>query len=192
MARHEFEIPVHNLDAGGRPFEFPVRAAWLRGALEETDVAPGGTDGTLSVRGSTSGTDVVIDGHLHVTLTVPCARCTEPAPVEVDQPLQLLFVPKGRIRGSKGMNDEYEFAADEAEVLTYEDNLVILDDAVRDEVLLAIPMIPLCRDDCPGMSPGPQFSGKDRDQPADPEDPAADDVDPRLRPLLRFKPSTKE
>ena len=80
---HEFGVPIHDLDAGGREFRFPVRAAWLRGALEGTGVTPGDCDGEVAVRLSKSGNDVVVRGKLAAELLVPCARCLEPASVPV-------------------------------------------------------------------------------------------------------------
>jgi len=71
MAEHEFAIPVRDLDAAGKPFRFHVTAAWLRGALEGTDVGIPGGEGTLEVRLSKSGTDVVVRGTLRAGLTVP-------------------------------------------------------------------------------------------------------------------------
>ena len=55
----------------------------------------------------------------------------------------------------------------------------MLDDLVRDELLLGIPMIPLCSEACPGMSPAPESNAQATPQ----EKP----MDPRLAPLLAFR-----
>jgi len=60
MLQHEISIPVRDLDAAGKPFRFPVRSAWLRGALEGTDVRAAEDDGKLELRLSKSGADVVV------------------------------------------------------------------------------------------------------------------------------------
>jgi uncharacterized protein len=175
---HEFAIPVRDLDAAGKPFRFPVRAAWLRGALEGTDVAAPDRDGDLEVRLSRSGTDVVVRGRFQADLVVPCARCLEPAPVTIAEDVSVLVVPASAMREKAGKGDE-DAPLEHADVIPYDGETVVLDDLVRDELLLAIPMIPLCSEACPGISP----------KLAAEEPEPGPGVDPRLRPLLRLKKS---
>ncbi|MGD0673811.1 MAG: DUF177 domain-containing protein [Polyangiaceae bacterium] len=176
MSPHEFTIPVHNLDAAGREFRVPVRVAWLRGALEGTDVGPVGGDGTLDVRVSKSGADVVVRGSLVAELLVACSRCLEPARVVVNETLTALAVVRGAEPVSPGADDEDDASApQEADIIAYDGENVVLDGLIRDELLLGIPMIPLCSESCPGIShnPFPEADGGG--------------VDPRLRPLLKLK-----
>src|ERR1700723_1319016 len=98
----EFSIPVHDLDAGGRDYELPIRAPWLRGVLEDTDVGASAQDGVLRVRLSKSGTDVVLLGSLAAEMTVPCSRCLEPTPVTVREDFSLLAVPASPSRAAHG------------------------------------------------------------------------------------------
>jgi uncharacterized protein len=182
MGAHEFSVPARDLDAGGKQVRFPVRAAWIRGALEGTEVAQGGSDGVLDVRLSKSETDVVVRGRLTAELTVPCARCLEPALVVVNEPVSALAVPAGELRPSKpGETDEKEeedLPARDPEMIGYDGETLVLDDLVRDELLLAVTMIPLCSEGCPGIRPAISSIS---------EEPAQSAVDPRLRPLLRLK-----
>jgi uncharacterized protein len=174
---HEFAIPVRDLDAAGKPFRFPVTAAWVRSALEGTDVSTGGGDGKLDLRLSKSGTDVVVRGTLEAALTVPCARCLEPTSVAVKETISALVVPATVTRESAGAQDDDDVSADQADLIAYDGETVVLDELIRDELLLGIPMIPLGSEGCPGIRPEPA-----------PEVPAeAKGIDPRLRPLLRLK-----
>jgi uncharacterized protein len=176
---HEFAIPVHDLDAAGKAVRLPVRASWLLGALEGTNVGPGDADGAIDLRVSKSGNDVVIRGKLTAELKVPCARCLEPARVEVREELSALAVPGGAgpspERSTDETGDEEDGSADDADTIAYDGDTVVLDDLVRDELLLGIPMIPLCSESCPGISAGPAKEGDEAG------------IDPRLRPLLRLK-----
>ena len=174
---HEFAIPVSDLDAAGRSFAFPVRAVWIRSALEGANVDPAGADGKLEIRVSRSGTDVVVRGSLKADLSVPCGRCLEPTRVTVSEPLSALAVPHAAMRESLGDDDDGDLAPDQSDMIPYDGDTVVLDDLVRDELLLGIPMIPLCSEGCPGI---PRQSG---------EPPPQESVDPRLRPLLRLKKS---
>jgi len=182
-AVHEFTIALHDLDAAGRAYTFPVRAAWVRATLEDRDIAPGNGDGALSIRASKSGNDVVVHGRLKAELVTPCARCLEPAHVTIDEPVSALMVPASSLKTPK--EDEYEFTADEADVLPFDGETVVLDDLVRDELVLGVPMIPLCSEDCPGMSLPPEVSGGPLSGDAAKND--EDAIDPRLRPLLALK-----
>jgi uncharacterized protein len=159
---HEFSIPVRDLDAAGKQFQFALPAAWMRGALEDTDVRPAGPDGSLDGRVSKSGTDVVLHGKLAAELVVPCARCLEPARVSVKQDLSALAVLRSKMRqargkrGSKGKDEEDEESPPDADMIAYDGETLVLDDLVRDELLLAVPMIPLCSEACPGISRPPE------------------------------------
>jgi uncharacterized protein len=175
MSVHEYAIPVRDLDAAGKPFRFPVRAAWIRSVLEGTDVTAAGDDGRLELRLSKSGNDVVIRGSLQADLAVPCARCLEPAPVHVAEDLSALAVPGGGSHEQAG-EDEADLDTEQADMIGYDGETLVLDDLVRDELLLGIPMIPLCSEGCPGIHPVP---GEAKDE--------ASAIDPRLRPLLRLK-----
>jgi uncharacterized protein len=179
MQRAEFSISVHDLDAAGKPFRFVLPAAWIRGALEATDVAPAGRDGEFAGRLSKSGRDAVVRGRLRAELCVPCARCLEPVRVSIREEISALAVETGEVRGShaKGKDDEEddEPGADEADILPFDGDSIVLDDLLRDELLLGIPMIPLCSEACPGIRPSPA------------DDSLKDAVDPRLSPLIKFK-----
>ena len=82
-----------------------------------------------------------------------------------------------RARGGES-TEEYEFAANEAEVDSYDGETVVLDAFVREAILLEIPNFPLCSDACPGIRPGP--APRERLELPTP-------VDPRLAPLGAFK-----
>lgn len=184
---HEFAIPVSDLDAAGRSFSFPVRAAWIRRVLEEAKVNPAGPDGKLDLRLSKSGTDVVVRGSLRAALTVPCGRCLEPARVPVAEDLSVLVVPRATLREAERGAGESDSPPDQADMIPYDGDTVVLDDLVRDELLLAIPMIPLCSEGCPGISPPPVRALAGQAEP-----PAEEAINPRLRPLLRLKKSPSQ
>lgn len=189
----ELSIPVHDLDAAGKEVRFRLRAPWVRTLLAEgTDdvAAKHGSppievatpnDGELEVRVSKSGTDVVVHGTLKADLTLPCARCLEPAAVRIEQPVTVLMVPRSAMKAGGHGDEERELTEEEADVLPYDGDVVVLDDLVRDELLLAIPMIPLCSEDCAGIRPIPGA------QPAEAALETETAIDPRLRPLLRLK-----
>ena len=154
----------------------------MRGALEDSDATSAETDGSLDVRVSKSGNDVVVRGHLIADLTVPCARCLDPVALHLEHPVTALMVPASELK--LGKDDEADMAPEDLDVLTYSGDIVALDDLVRDELLLEIPMIPLCSEDCPGISPPPAECARRKHGPKA--------IDPRLAPLLRLKKMTEK
>jgi uncharacterized protein len=185
MSDHEFTIRTLDLDAGGKDFRFEVRAPWIRGVLEDHEAKATDRDGKLEVRASKSGTDVVVHGTLDASLNVPCARCLEPFDIDVHSDLSVLYVPGSKVKDAEAKGEvEYTLEDAEADTLPYDGETVVLDDLVRDELLLGVPMIPLCSDDCPGMSPAPETNAG---APSEKKG-----IDPRLAPLLAFRDKTSK
>jgi uncharacterized protein len=182
----EFPVSIADLDAGGREFKFAVRAAWVRGALEETDATAAGPDGKLDVRVSKSGHDVVVRGRLDIDLQTHCARCLKDVTIHLEHPLTALMVPASDVRSAgRASNDgELELTAEDLDVVPYSGETIALDDIVRDELVLEVPIVPLCSEDCAGISPPPQEGDATRSEEAA--------IDPRLLPLLRLKKITEK
>ena len=180
MSDHEFTIKTSEIDAGGKDYRFVLRSPWLRGVLEDNEATATGKDGVVAVRASKSGPDVVVHGSLDATVKVPCARCLEPVDIDVHSDLAVIYVPGSKVKDAEDSGKvEYTLEDAEADTLPYDGETVVLDDLVRDEVLLGVPMIPLCSDDCPGMSPAPETNAK---APSEKKE-----IDPRLAPLLALR-----
>jgi uncharacterized protein len=179
MHAHELHIPVTDLDAGGRSYRFVLRSGWIRGLLEGCEATAGEQDGVLEVRASKSGADVVVHGPLDAELRIPCARCTEPFALPIHAEVSVLYVPASKLKVSDG--SENQLTDEEADTLSYDGETVVLDDLVRDELVLGIPMIPLCSEACPGMS-APREANEKAEEKA---------IDPRLAPLMRFRAKPK-
>jgi uncharacterized protein len=177
--RAELTIAITDLDASGKAYAFDLRPEWIRSVLEEHEANTNGKPGTIEGRVSKSGADVILHGHLKADLEAPCARCLNPASFRINKQVSVLFVPASQLRPAKvGKGTEIEFSPEDADTLPYSGESLVLDDFVRDELILETPMIPLCSEDCPGMDAPP--APKDET----PEEPA---IDPRLLPLLKFK-----
>ena len=80
---------------------------------------------------------------------VPCARCVEP----VRQPLNRQFDLIVRPAEADALTGERSIAPDDTEIGYYEKSGLLLEDVVREQVLLALPDRVLCRPDCKGLCP---------------------------------------
>ena len=105
------------------------------------------------VREHHGGREVVNDirfvGKFVGRLEVPCARCLESVRQEVSRTYDLLYRP---LRGQKG-SDEVSISEAETEIGYYSGEGMELEDALRERILLAVPIKTLCRPDCKGLCP---------------------------------------
>jgi uncharacterized protein len=93
--------------------------------------------------------DIRIQGRLETRLESFCARCLEPLTQDVKREFDLLYRPQGADAG----RDEMSVTDAEAEISYYEGDGILLDDVVREQILLAVPLKLTCREDCKGLCP---------------------------------------
>ncbi|HEX6501268.1 MAG TPA: DUF177 domain-containing protein [Micromonosporaceae bacterium] len=105
---------------------------------------PQGTELALDLRLESVSEGVLVSGTATAQVEGECARCLRPVTSTVEVPLQELYAYE------HSTTDE---TAEEDEVGRLQDGLIDLEPALRDAVVLALPVNPLCRDDCPGLCP---------------------------------------
>jgi uncharacterized protein len=134
----------------------------------------------LTARVSKDAQKVRLAGRVQTTLETDCGRCLEPFTVPVDAKLDLMFLPDAG-DGAVQVAGEKEVREEDTGVSFYKDDTIDLGEVMRDEFFLALPMKPLCKDDCKGLCPlcGANWN---RDVCACKEE----WVDPRLAPLKKF------
>ena len=93
--------------------------------------------------------DIRLKGKLDTSLEADCARCVEPVVHQLKREFDLLYRPLGSDSG----RDELSVTDAEAEIGYYEGEGLLLEDAVREQVLLALPLKMICREDCKGLCP---------------------------------------
>jgi uncharacterized protein len=93
--------------------------------------------------------DIRLQANLATSLELPCARCLDPVVQDVARDFELLYRPQGTDAG----NEELSITAAEAEVGYYQGKGLQLEDVLREQVLLAVPIKVVCRDNCRGLCP---------------------------------------
>lgn len=91
--------------------------------------------------------DIRLSGSLKTRLQMACARCLDPVFRDVERKFDLLYRPLGSDAG----REELSVTAAEAEVSYYQGEGLLLEDALREQVLLAVPLKITCREDCKGL-----------------------------------------
>lgn len=93
--------------------------------------------------------DIRIRARFHGDFELLCARCVDPIAQAVEGDFDLIFRPAG-VDAEQG---ERSISEAETEIGYYELSGLLLEDVVREQVLLSLPDRSLCREDCKGLCP---------------------------------------
>jgi len=105
---------------------------------------PQGADLTLDLRMESVTEGVLVSGDVSGPVEGECGRCLRPITDSVTVSIQELYAYE------HSATDE---TTEEDEVGRLQGDLLDLEPALRDAVVLALPNHPLCREDCPGLCP---------------------------------------
>jgi len=93
--------------------------------------------------------DIRLKGSFQGRFEVPCARCVEPVEIPLGADFDLIFRPVG----VDGDAPERSITAPETEIGYYQGDSLALEDVLREQVLLSLPVRTLCNEDCKGLCP---------------------------------------
>ncbi len=93
--------------------------------------------------------DIRVAGDLSTHVELACARCLEPVARDVAKKFDLLYRPQGSDAG----REELSVTAVEAEVGYYQGEGLLLEDVLREQILLALPLRVICKEECKGLCP---------------------------------------
>jgi uncharacterized metal-binding protein YceD (DUF177 family) len=116
----------------------PAPAGWR----VELIGAPEGAQVELRLRLEAVMEGVLVSGEVDVPVVGSCARCLEPVEDTLELDLQELFAYSGSTT---------EATSEEDEVRRIEGDFLDLEPMVRDAVVLALPLAPVCTDACRGL-----------------------------------------
>ncbi len=103
-----------------------------------------GAELALDLRMESVTEGVLVSGEVSGPVEGECGRCLRPVADSVTVSIQELYAYE------HSATDE---TTEEDEVGRLQGDLINLEPAVRDAVVLALPSHPLCREDCPGLCP---------------------------------------
>jgi uncharacterized protein len=91
--------------------------------------------------------DIRLRGRFAGKFQVPCARCVEPVEIPLSADFDLIFRPAG----ADSEAPERSITAPETEIGYYLKDSLLLEDVLREQVLLSLPVRTLCKLDCKGL-----------------------------------------
>ena len=130
------------------------------------------------IRFTRAGETVWVDGTVGTTVTLTCGRCLRSFPHRLGGAFHEGFrtAATGATRRPRDGGDL---------ILTLEGSTLDVTEVVRQHLLMALPMVPLCRSACRGLCP---VCGADRNEIAC--GCAGEEIDPRLATLRGFRPAS--
>lgn len=164
-------VKIEEIQEQGLDLSQPIAPKVLESALAETDGFVFVSAGPLAAHFRKVSGQVHVKGEFEAKVSCPCRRCTKAVSLEVPVAFSLRMVreqpkpeeedeetapPTGRKRRQKKDDDDFgevasSFELDEIDAEPFDGKTIDLDPIVREQVLLALPVTVLCRDDCKGL-----------------------------------------
>ncbi|OQX63959.1 MAG: hypothetical protein DRH37_00985 [Deltaproteobacteria bacterium] len=142
-------IDLKTLEHGPRRFHLVFKPEWWRADEENSPVL--GLDGPLAcqIDAVAAGARYIFDGRMHTCLFVRCDRCLETYRRNVDSQFRLFLLP----RLPDPDRTDVELLEDDMDVHIIKGYKVDLNEMIREQIYLSLPMKSLCREDCCGLCP---------------------------------------
>jgi uncharacterized protein len=188
------DLPTHkHIEVGGPFVAEAVSGLAIREALERPADDPEAGSAVIDADIYADGATVFAAGTISGKVRVACGRCVGPVDVPFDEKLRVTFVPKAdleqddaKLEAAAETEDGVELAEGDLDLFPYDGEAIDLEPLLREQLILAVPYAPLCREDCQGLCPQ---CGADRNLAAcDCEKP----VDPRFEALKGLKLPSRE
>jgi len=96
-----------------------------------------------------TGQLVEVEGQLTAVVQLKCGRCLKPFTQSLDESFALTFAPRSETDVSD--EEEIELEADELGLILYDDETLELFAPLQEQLLMAVPIAPVCDDSCQGL-----------------------------------------
>lgn len=175
-------VKIEEIQEPGLELSQPIERKVLEQALAESEGFKFVSAGPLDASFRKVSGQIHLNGDFEAKVTGPCRRCTKDVPLDVPVSFSLRMIreapkveeedeedlkPVRKRRQKKDDDEQAEMAAsfelDEVDAEPFDGKTIDLDPIVREQVLLALPVTVLCREDCKGLCPtcGQDLNEKD-------------------------------
>ena len=166
------QLAVERLTSEPSPFAFEAGDAWWSARMPAQESLPRTLAVPFRVQGEayrgSNGDDLVLEGRIEGALELECGRCLARYRHALREPFRLLLEPAGsRVptepEAVEALARDGLCLADELELGWYRGTEIQLDAVCLEVISLALPVQPLCKEDCAGLC---SQCGADRNQAA--------------------------
>jgi len=144
------QVAIKAIGESGLERTIDLGPEWFSRCREEDpqlEFSGGAVNG--SVRLEKHGRDILVRGRVQGHLQLACSRCLEDFDAPVEGDFDLLLVPRpGQVSG-----EVEELSAADLDVDYYAREVLDLEAIIREQIILLVPLKPLCREDCQGICP---------------------------------------
>jgi uncharacterized protein len=93
--------------------------------------------------------NVRVTGTMTTTVEVDCSRCIDGFNVPIESSFDVQYMPTT----AAPVHPDTEVGEEELDTAFYQDGVIDLRQLIREQILLVLPMKPLCRESCAGLCP---------------------------------------
>jgi uncharacterized protein len=94
---------------------------------------------------------VIVEGSVTTTVRLQCCRCLQEFEQPLDATFSVTYARELPAMDEGGDDGEVELQADDLGMLAFEGDEIDLTETVQEQVVMALPFKPLCREDCLGL-----------------------------------------
>ena len=127
---------------------------WLKEQIRERNLVFSPV-GPFSLSGDlySSGSEIIFRGRMGAEFRLPCGRCLEEYPIKMSGPLEAHWRIIEALGPRSGRNPDQGTQIEDLDTGAVLEGGVDLFETLLEQVILNLPMQPLCRDSCLGLCP---------------------------------------
>ena len=170
-AKRLFAFPIDELAKGPRKVDRAIPLGWLNAELAACEYPVEPTSAVVSLTLERNSGGVLVRGEARVRAEVECGICLAKTALDLNPAVGAFMMPR-----PDGLeeDEELELTPEELDREWYVGNRIVLDELIRDGIMLELPMTPRCAGPC-------------AEQPSVVTETTQPTVDPRLAPLASIK-----
>lgn len=96
-----------------------------------------------------TGVGVAVRGRFRATVDLACSRCLEAFALPIAESFDVQYLPSQELAGE----EEAELSGAELDVVPLAEDRIDVDALLRENLLLSLPVQPVCREGCRGLCP---------------------------------------
>jgi uncharacterized protein len=149
-AKKTFQISIKAIPESGLEVEIDLGPEWFaRWRAEDPDLEFTDARVTGQVRLQKHGRDILVRGHLAGYLQLACSRCLESFAAPASADFDLILAPGA----ATALAPDEELSRTDLDLDYYTGQVVDLETLLREQIILMLPLKPLCAETCKGLCP---------------------------------------
>lgn len=96
---------------------------------------------------------IEVEGMVKTQVSVPCSRCLETVSLPLESRFALTFTRDQPVVTEEETDQEIELSVEEMGMIPFSGEDIDLREAIQEQVIIALPLQPLCGPDCRGLCP---------------------------------------